>query len=170
MRHHTKPWQTALVTATFVLLPLACAHPQPRHPHSAQPIDEARALAIIARVLQEADEAPAEGRDIRLPTGKALHVDVGTSNHKYGIAYLTESDRAELEAKIDLPPRASGNDFWITQGVGSDADAVILLLDAADYQYDDSAAEPEAAALLVERRLAHDVQEFVNIVRAKKLP
>ncbi len=147
----------------------ACSAPEPRHPRAAHPIDEDRAVAVIARVLQEAGDDPAEGRDMRLRTGRLLRIDVATSSRRYGVAYLTAEDRSGLQPS-DLPPRASGNDFWVTQGAEADGDAVVLLLDAADYQYDESTAESEAAAIRVERRLARDVHEFITIVRAKKLP
>jgi hypothetical protein len=135
------------------------------------PVAEGRAIAIIARAFQDQGVSAIEGRDVRLPSGKTLHVDVGAAGHKFGVAYLTATDLTLIEPAADLPPRPKGSDFWITQGTGNDADAVLLLLDAADYQYDDLIGERhEATSIAAENRLTRDVRDFLVVARDKKLP
>jgi hypothetical protein len=98
-------------------------------------------------------------------------VDVGTEGHRYGIAYLTGADRELLDEKADLPPHAPGGDLPVVQGSGPDADAVILVLFAEDYQYDDfRGTEREATGIAAERKLARDVRDFLAQARLRKLP
>src|SRR6266542_6740102 len=134
-------------------------------------IDERRAVPIIARVYKESGETAVEGRDIRLTTGTSLHVDVGTAGRKFGVAYLTSGDLSTLDAKADLPPHTPGGDLPVVQGTGSDGDAVILVLFAEDYQYDDLAGEQhESTTITAEKKLARDVRDFLVQARARNLP
>jgi hypothetical protein len=148
----------ALVAATLA----ACQPPAARQPNPSQPIAEGRAVAIIARTLQEQGNPAAEGRDVQLANGKPLHADVVTVDQSIAIVYLTEQDLALLDAAADLPPRPASDDFWVTQGSGPDASAIILLLDASNYRYDDLAGEQhETTSIVAENRLTRDVRDFL---------
>jgi hypothetical protein len=148
-----------------------CATPEAKPPNPTEPLDERRALAVIHQAYQEGGAAASDGRMIRLATGRPLRVDVGTEGHRFGVAYLTSADRALLDSRADLPPRTPGGDLPVVQGAGADADAVILLLFAEDYQYDDFVGTGrEATGIAAERKLARDVRDFLAQARLRKLP
>jgi hypothetical protein len=126
---------------------------------------------VIAEAYRESGMTPSPGRDVRLTTGRTVRVDVGTEGRKYGVAYLTSVDQSSLDAKNDLPPHTPGGDLPVVQGAGPDADAVILLLFADDYQDDDFVgAGHQATGITAERKLARDVRDFLAQARLRKLP
>src|SRR5882672_5436280 len=148
-------------TVPFLFL-TACAGQEAKAPNPMRSIDERRAVPIIAQAYEDSGQTPSEGRDMRLATGKALHIDVGTAGHKYGVAYLTSGDLSVLDPKTDLPPHTPGGDLPVVQGAGQDADAVVLLLFAQDYQYDDlSGAQHESTTITAEKKLSRDVRDFL---------
>jgi len=162
----------SLAIASLLLLVSGCAGQEAKHPNPMRPIDERRAIPIIAQAYADSDQAATEGRDIKLATGKMLHVDVGTSGHKYGVAYMTTGDISALDAKTDLPPHVAGStDLPIVTGSGPDADTVVLVLFADDYQYDDLAGEQhESTTITAEKKLTRDVRDFLVQARSKNLP
>jgi hypothetical protein len=100
-----------------------------------------------------------------------LRVDVGTEGRRYGVAYLTSADQSLLDPKADLPPHTPGGDLPVVQGAGPDVDAVILVLFAEDYQYDDFLGTGrEASGIAAERKLARDVRDFLAQAKIRKLP
>ena len=149
-----------------------CAGQEAKQPNPLRPIDERRAIPIIAQAYADSGETATEGRDIKLATGKTLHVDVGTTGHKYGVAYLTTGDISALDAKTDLPPhQTSSSDLPIVTGGGPDADTIVLVLFADDYQYDDLAGEQhESTTITAEKKLTRDVRDFLVQARSKNLP
>ena len=163
---------TSLAPRSLALFFLAaCAGQEAKQPNPMRAIDERRAIPIIAQVYQDSGQSPAEGRDMRLSSGKTLHIDVGTAGRKYGVAYLTNGDLSGLDPKADLPPHTPGGDLPVVQGAGEDGDAVILLLFAPDYQYDDLAGEQhESTTITAEKKLARDVRDFLVQARARNLP
>jgi hypothetical protein len=163
-----------LVPAAWPILvsaALGCAAPAAKPPNPTQPLDERRAVAVIAQVYKETGTAATEGRTVRLATGHSLRVDVGTEGRRYGIAYLTAADQALLDVKADLPPHLPGGDLPVVQGAGPDVDAVILVLFAEDYPYDDYVGTArEAPGIAAERKLARDVRDFLAQAKIRKLP
>jgi hypothetical protein len=158
------PWVLAMVAA-------ACAAPEAKQPNPMRPIDERRAIPIIAQGFKDESETPSEGRDIRLATGKSLRIDVASAGHKFGVAYITAADLATLDAKADLPPHTPTGDLPIVQGTGPDAEAVVLILFADDYQYDDLAGEQhEVTTITAEKKLMRDVRDFIVQARSRNLP
>jgi len=150
------------VPCLFAVALAACQPPAARQPNPSQAIAEGRAVAIIARTLQEQGKPAAEGRDVQLTGVKPLHADVVTVDQSIAIVYLTEQDLALIDAAADLPPRPAGDDFWVTQGAGPDAATIVLLLDASNYRYDDLAGEQhETTSIVAENRLTRDVRDFV---------
>jgi hypothetical protein len=136
-----------------------------------RPIDERRAIPLIAQAYQDTGVTPSEGRDLRMSSGKLIHVDVGTAGRKYGVAYLTSSDLTGLDPKTDLPPHTPGGDLPVVQGAGEESAAVILLLFAQDYEYDDLAGDQhESTTITAEKKLARDVRDFLVQARARNLP
>jgi hypothetical protein len=161
-----------LAAGPFVLTAvIGCATPEAKSPNPTHPLDEFRALAVIAQAYKDAGTATTDGRAVRLVTGHSLRVDVGTEGRRYGVAYLTSADQSLLDPKADLPPHTPGGDLPVVQGAGPDVDAVILVLFAEDYQYDDFLGTGrEASGIAAERKLARDVRDFLAQAKIRKLP
>jgi|GEM_PF-2279470 len=161
----------ATALALTVALTSACTREGARSPNRARPVDEARAVNLIATTLTSAGERPRPGRSVRLASGRALGVDVTVEGHRYGISYLTASDLADLSPRDDLPPHMPDGDLPIAQGSGPDRDVVVLVLFADDYLHDDLAGDRhERTAIAAERRIQRDVRDFLTQARARKLP
>ena len=105
------------------------------------PSTSAAPTSIIAAGYRDSGENPSEGRDITLPTGKSLHVDVGTVGRKYGVAYLTAGGSRGARRQARSPAPSAQRRFAYRPRGGADSGAVILVLFADDYQYDDLAGE-----------------------------
>jgi hypothetical protein len=149
---------------------VSCAAPEVKAPNPTHPLDERRAVAVITQAYKDAGVTAADGRTVRLASGHSLRVDVGTEGRRYGVAYLTGADLASLDAK-DLPPHMPEGDLAVVQGTGTDADAVIVVLFADDYQDDDFVGTGrEASGIAAERKLARDVRDFLTQAKLRKLP
>lgn len=150
----------------------ACSSPPPRTAHDAtRPLDPHRAIPLIAEAFDDTGIQPAGPREIQLPTGKKLRVDVSATGHKWGIAYLTSSDIASLDPKSDLPPRPTNDDLAIVQGHGPDSGSVVLILFADEYRADDHLGEKrQNASIVAEKKLQRDVRDFVVQAKARNLP
>ena len=86
-----------LVTApacTLATLALACSGPPPRTANPARPLDERRAVVVIAEVFREEHEVPMAGADVSLSAQHRLHVDVLASGKRFGVAYVTGLERS----------------------------------------------------------------------------
>ena len=163
------PSLTKTSLALFFLA--ACAGQRAKAPNPMRSIDERRAIPLIAQAYQDTGVTPTEGRDIRLSTGKMIRIDVGTAGRKYGVAYLTTGDLSGLDPKTDLPPHTPGGDLPVVQGSGEESAAVVLLLFAQDYEYDDLAGDQhESTTITAEKKLARDVRDFLVQARARNLP
>ena len=138
--------------------------PPPAFP---RPLDESRALAIIAEGYRDGGQIAGAGRELHLSSGRTLRVDVSTAGHLYGVAYVTKADADELDASRDLPPPMGPDDLPVVQGSGADSDAVVLVLLAARYVV---RAPDGVLASDDERRLRRDVRDFLVQARAHRLP
>lgn len=161
----------AFATVAIALV-AGCSTPEPRTPHqAARPLDARRAIPLIAQAFDDTGIEPDGPREIQLPTGKKLLVDVSAKGHKWGIAYLTREKLADLEPGRDLPPRPTNDDLAIVQGHGPDAGSVILVLFADEYQADDHLGEERrTSSIVAEKKLQRDVRDFVVQAKARKLP
>jgi hypothetical protein len=144
----------------------ACSPPPPRSANPTRPLDERRAIEIIARVFRMEDMAPEPGRSIQLAEGDELDVDVKAQGHKFGVAYVVPQERIRLGSA--LPPRDPnmGDALQLVPGIGQDADARILVLYDSEYLFDDHVGpDHEATTITAENKLMRDVRDF--LVRAK---
>ena len=161
-----------LAIASLLLLVSGCAGQEAKHPNPMRPIDERRAIPIIAQAFADSDQAATEGRDIKLATGKMLHVDVGTSGHKYW--GRLHDHRRHLGARRQdrlTPPRGgqhrSSHRYRVRPRCGCGRARPL----ADDYQYDDSAGEQhESTTITAEKKLTRDVRDFLVQARSKNLP
>jgi hypothetical protein len=174
-RARTRPasfWTTRL--AALCLLGAAafgCASPPPRAPNPTRPLDERRAVEIILQAFHDERDQPVHGRPIMLAPGRALEVDVLSEGHRYGVAYVTATERAALGPA--LPPRepSMGDALQLVSGLGDDGDARVLVLEDTDYEYDDQAGEDhEETSVTAELKLRRDVRDFLVRAHAEKWP
>jgi hypothetical protein len=149
------------------LVSLACSGPPPRTVNPTRPLDERRAIEVISDAFLDEHDRAVPGGNLALSDNQTLHVDVSGQDHKYGVAYVTASERIALGAT--LPPRdpAMGDALQLVSGLGADGDARVLVLQDTDYMFDDHVVEGhQASSLTTELRLKRDVRDF--LVRAHK--
>jgi hypothetical protein len=153
--------------AIFAVALLGCGPGEVRAPNPTRPLDERRAIEVIRRAIQNEGEAPASGRDIKLVSGKALHLDVGVEGHEYGIAYITADDAQKLGNAIP-PPNKKDERLRLVRG-GDDSEIRIVLLYQDNYLYDDLSGEThEQTTITCERMLTRDVKDFITHARTHK--
>jgi hypothetical protein len=148
-----------------------CSSPPPRAANPTRALDERRALQVIATAFRDERDAPAPGRTIELALGKVLEVDVAAEGRRYGVAYITPTERQRLGPA--LPPRnpSMGDALQLVRGTGADGEARVLVLYDTDYLYDDFiGTEREATTVTAERKLARDVRDFLVRAHAEGWP
>lgn len=153
------------------LLSIACGGPPPRTVNPTRPLDERRAIELIIEAFRDEHDSPMQGPDVTLSETKKLHVDVNGQDRKYGVAYVTVSERLQLGAA--LPPRdpSMGDALQLVSGLGQDGDARVLVLEDTDYVYDDHVGEAhEASSLTAELKLKRDVHDFLVRAHTEKWP
>lgn len=109
---------------------------------------------------------PAPGRDVTLPSDKALHVDVGVEGRWYGVAYVTIDDAAALGGAI--PPR-NQKDERLRLVRANDGESRFVVLYQENYVYDDLAGDSHSQTTMraCEGQLARDVADFVTHARTQ---
>jgi len=159
------------IALATVLLGAACGGPPARGPNPTKPLDERRAQQIIADVFRSERTPAVAGRKLQVAEGKLLEVDIGASANKYGVAYVTGSERADLGNALPQPAPGQEESLQLVRGAGADADARVLVLYDTAYKYDDQVGtEHEETVLTAERKLARDVRDFLVQARAQRWP
>lgn len=160
-----------LLALGFVGALPCCSSPPPRQANPTRPLDEQRAVRVIIRAFHDQNDAPVPGRQVELPTGKPLKVDVGSMGHKYGVAYVTGAERLALGDALQPRDPSMGDALQLVRGTGQDAEARILLLYDEDYLYDDHVGtEREETTITAERKLERDVRDFLVRAQAERWP
>jgi len=156
----------------FIFGCVACGGgPAPRSANPTRPLDEPRALQIIADAFREQSEQPVPGQEVALSSQHHLRVDVGAQGKRFGVAYLSAPEREALGAA--LPPRDPHREdaLQVVSGIDADRDARICVLYDSDYLHDDQAAEvQEPNALTAELKLRRDVRDFLVIAHRERMP
>ena len=149
----------------------ACGGPPPRAPNPTRPLDERRAIELIIQAFREEHDRPIPGHDVPLTESKQIHVDVGTSDRKYGVAFVTAAERLELGTALPEKDPAMGDALQLVSGLGDDGDARVLVLRDSDYMYDDHVGdEHEQPSLTAELKLKRDVHDFIVRAHVEKWP
>lgn len=149
----------------------ACAAPEPRPRNPSRPLDERRAVEIIIQAFYDERDRPVPGQPVTLAPNKRLKVDVAAEGRRFGVAYVTAQERAELGDA--LPPRdpSMGDALQLVTGLGAEGDARVLLLYDSDYLYDDHVgAERRASTVAAELKLRRDVRDFLVRAHAENWP
>lgn len=146
---------------------LGCGPGEARAPNPTRPLDERRAIEVIRRAIQNQGAAPAPAREVKLLTGKELHLDVSVQGHDYGIAYITLDDAQKLGSAIP-PPNRKDERLRLVRA-GDDGETHVVLLYQDNYLYDDQVGEAhEQTTITAERALSRDVEDFVTHARTQK--
>jgi hypothetical protein len=157
--------------ALLATLGAGCGGPPAKAANPTRTLDERRAVEIIVRAFRDENDQPVPGRKITLEEGKALEVDVGSANKKYGVAYVTPNERRLLGGALPTRDPSMGDALQLVHGTGDDLSAKILVLHDIDYTYDDQVGTGhEATTITAERKLARDVRDFVVRAHAEKWP
>jgi hypothetical protein len=145
----------------------ACDPGEARAPNPVRPIDERRAIELIAKAIKSEGEEPSPGRDEPIPgTAKSLHITAGVQGKRYGVAYVTADAAASLADAI--PPPNRKDEMLKLKRLGNDGETHVLLLYQQNYVYDDLVGEShEQTAISAERALTRDVRDFVVHSRAR---
>jgi hypothetical protein len=134
-------------------------------------LDEQRAIRVIIRAFHDQNAAPVPGRQVELPAGKPLKIDVGSQGRKYGVAYVTGAERLSLGAALPERDPALGDALQLVRGKGADSEARVLILYDEDYLYDDHiGTEREETTITAEKKLARDVRDFLVKAQAERWP
>lgn len=144
-----------------------CGNGEARAPNPTRPLDERRAVEVIRRAVKNEGVDPAAGRDERIGSGgKTLHIDVGVSGKRYGVAFITSDDAQELGDAIPSPNKKDEKLKLVP--AGDDGKVHVLLLFQQNYLYDDLAGEAhEQTMITCEGALSRDVRDFLTYARSK---
>ena len=151
--------------AALLLLAAGCGNSGARAPNPTKPIDERRALDVIARAIRGQHLSPAAGRDEKVG-GKTIHIDVSVAGKKFGVAYITSDDATHLGDAIPAPNKKDEKLKLVP--VGDDGKAHVLLLFQQNYLYDDLVGDAhEQTMITAESSLARDVRDFITYAKSK---
>ncbi len=157
------------IIVSAALTVAACGGRQSQVEGPAQPLEERRALQVIADAIQGEGLTPTPGRTIVVATGANLEMDVGVDGHRYGVAYTLENERAALGTA--LPARQFEGQLQLVQGVGHEEGTRALVLHATDYMLDDHlGTDYEANTITAERKLGRDVRDFIVEAKENRWP
>lgn len=154
-----------IVALASLALTNGCGPGEARTPNVLRTLDERRALEVVRQTMLSEGVRPAPGRDVKMPNGKSLRLDVGVEGHEYAIAYVTTDDAAQLGAA--LPPRNQKDERLRLMHAG-EGDARFVVLYQENYVYDDLAGDSHSQTTITcERQLARDVADFVMHARTQ---
>lgn len=162
---------TLRLVGLALALPLGgCSGGTVRSVEQARPLQERRALAVIADAIRDAGLEPVAGRQVSLGDDVSVKLDVGVHGKRYGVAYLTGADRQALGASFPLL-KAGSTELQVSRGAGEDEQARVLLLQDTNYLFDDmNDDENEQRTLTAELRLTRDVTDFLVRARSERWP
>ncbi|MFW5741613.1 MAG: hypothetical protein ACOC1F_14780 [Myxococcota bacterium] len=157
--------------AGLALAVLGCGPPEAKAPNPTRPIDEGRAVKLIAQALQAQGLEPLPPRMVTLAGGTQVRLDVGVQGREIGFVYLTAADvRALGDDPIATRPNV-GSELIVRTGEGEDEKLHAVILYATDYLYDDNVGEEhEATAITAENKLDRDARDFMMIARKNHWP
>ena len=158
-------WSVALIGLAIG----ACGGKQMTPKGPPQPLEERRAIQVIADAIRGEGLTPAPGRTIQVGADRSVEMDVGVQGNRFGVAYTGEEERKALGSS--LAPREFEGQLQLVRGVGTEAGTQVLILHATDYMLDDHlGTDYEASTITAERKLARDVRDFVAEAREKRWP
>ncbi len=162
---------TFVTAASLAVSLVGCGPPEARAPNPMRPIDEGRAVKLIAQAMSAEGIQPAAPRTVSLSGATSVVLDVGAQGRQIGVVYLTASDLHELGDNPLAKRPSVGSELIVRGGEGPDDGMHVVVLYASDYVYDDNVGEDrEATAITAENKLDRDVRDFVIIARKNHWP
>jgi hypothetical protein len=132
-----------------------------------RPVTEGRAAEVIARVFRENDLQPEPARVVHLMRDKAIKMEVAAKHHKFGVAYMSDSDAAKLGEA--LPHRPQGTHALVV--VQGEQGARVLVLFENDYVEDDAEGDGHTVTTIAaDRKLERDVRDFLRRAERQSWP
>ncbi len=151
-------------------LSLACSGPPPRAANPARPLDERRAIEVIAEAFRDQSEQPVPGPDVALSPQHPLHMDVLAQGKRFGVAYVTSAERSSLGNALQPRDPNRQDALQVVTGIDADGDARVCVLYETDYLYDDQVGEAhERSTLTAELKLRRDVRDFLVIAHRERM-
>lgn len=147
----------------------ACGPGEANTPRPEQPLPETRAREVIAQAVQDSGARPSGQYTITVKRGLKLQADVGVVDHKYGIAYVSGSERAALGDAIPAHDVGSAS-LMVVRDIADRQSAVLLLHDLAYVADEQLGTERESSSLAAELKLARDVKDFLAKARGEGWP
>lgn len=162
------PGWRALGRVALLTLAAACATP-----HVAVPVGNAertllrepQALLAIQEALVRAGALAERGYPVTLD-GHPFEADVHFAVPPFAIEWVSPDDRRELGAL--LPTGTPTSPLQIVSAAGLDGSVQVLVLDAEAYAYEANPLRVQRGAAGIEeaeRKLRHDVDDFLDYVR-----
>jgi len=164
-------WTASVAAFGLALGLIGCGPPEARAPNPTRPIDEGRALKLMAQALSADGLEALPPRMVTLSGGTQVRLDVGVNGRELGFVYLTASDVRELGSNPLAKRADAGNELIVRAGEGDDEKMHIVILYATDYLYDDNVGEDhEATAITAENKLDRDTRDFIVIAQKNNWP
>jgi hypothetical protein len=155
--------------ATLACVAFACSSQGPASPSPRQPLPESRAREVIAQAIHESGARPQSRFYITVKRGKQLEVDVGVVGHRYGVTYVTGSERETLGDAIPAYDVGSSS-LRLLRDLKQRDMAVLLLHDLGYVADEELGADRERTAIAAELKLARDVKDFLAKAQGENWP
>jgi hypothetical protein len=144
-------------------------------PLETRPLEENKALEIVAADITERGFRPAPPVKVELGNQAWLECDIAVDGEKIAIEYLTDQDRRQA---VDIPPPAPGSRLHVVPGrlepaqPGLPGDPVyVFLIDDRKYVYQYNPTSDRRADVTVaevEDRLRRDLADFLTWYEGNK--
>jgi hypothetical protein len=146
----------------------ACSAAPLRAPHPAQPLDEPRAVAWIAKTFQDERHATGPATDLALSAHATLRADVIDGDGKLAVAYLTRAERDGLGRELPAHDEQHPDELVIVAAQGASGTAHVLVLYDYDYLDDEERGTPrEQTSITSKLKLRRDVLDFLTCAKTE---
>jgi hypothetical protein len=157
----------ALIVAAALVI--GCGGPQEVKHLETRPLEESKALEIIAEVVADRGFTVQQEVMIEISTKSRFPCDFRVTDHKIAIEYLTEKDRKTIG---HIPPAASGSRLHVLPAkvVSEDPNAqgepvYVYFIDERKYLYQynpTSEVRADVTFLEVDSRMRRDLADFLS--------
>jgi hypothetical protein len=155
--------------ASLLALALGCASGEANAPKPRQPLPETRAREVIAQAVHETGARPRAQYTIIVKGGRQLTVDIGVAGRKYGVAYVTGSERADLGDAV--PAHDVGSASLLVLRDIKDRQSAVLLLHDLGYMADEQlGTDRDTTSFAAELKLSRDVKDFLAKAQGESWP
>jgi hypothetical protein len=139
-----------------------CGQELPKPASALRPLDEAHAVAIMAKAFRDVGLDPVRNRTIQFGTHSAeLRLDVAAKDRHFGIAYITWQDADALGD--ELPKKPGPDAILVVRGAGPDTETRAALLFSADYMQDDLSGDGHSVtSIAAEQKLERATRDVLR--------